>query len=393
MKIIKKNRSYKTGFDGKIKIKDCARIKLNNNEQVTFQNKNFLYDFCKKNWGYYSTSSINKRLKNNGFEVYLIENLTGNIYLWSVENNKKDKFLNYLKEENQKIIVRLDNINSPKDIIKNIKKNSKIKCRCPSVQKKNKSYFLIYSYVKPPKNEPNYGIQGYKRAIFKCNICGHYKAIHNINTKKFYLKNYSVISHGKNIEAKFKKILNLKKKSDNYYRVKRFLEFFKNSMNKKIKLLDVGSGLSVFLYVLSKKTKWDIRGIEPDLNFVKFAKKKLKLKVTRTTLEENKNNRKYDLISLNKVIEHVKNPLLVLKKINRMLKKNGYAYIEVPDGESASQSKEGKDREEFFVDHLHVFSLRSLANCIKYSNFKLIKIDKIKEPSGKLTLYAFAKKI
>ena len=65
MKIIKKNRSYKTGFGESIIIKDCARIKLDNNEQVTFQNKNFLYDFCKKDWGYYSTPSINKRLKNN----------------------------------------------------------------------------------------------------------------------------------------------------------------------------------------------------------------------------------------------------------------------------------------------------------------------------------------
>ena len=123
-----------------------------------------------------------------------------------------------------------------------------------------------------------------------------------------------------------------------------------------------------------------------------LQKKKLKLNVSRTTLEENKNKKKYDIISLNKVIEHVENPLLFLKKINRMLKESGYVYIEVPDGESASQTKDGKNREEFYVDHLHVFSLRSLANCIKYSNFKLLKIDKILEPSGKLTLYAFAKK-
>ena len=40
MKIIKKNRSYKTRFGESIIIKDCARIKLDNNKQVTFQNKN-----------------------------------------------------------------------------------------------------------------------------------------------------------------------------------------------------------------------------------------------------------------------------------------------------------------------------------------------------------------
>jgi 2-polyprenyl-3-methyl-5-hydroxy-6-metoxy-1,4-benzoquinol methylase len=347
VKIIKKNRSYKTGFGGSIVIKDCARIKLNSNEQVTFQSKNFLYDFCKKNWGYYSTPSINKRLKNNGFEVYLIQNLTGDIYLWSVEKNKIKKFLNYLKKENQKIIVQLDNINSPKEIIKNIKENYEIQCRCPGPQT-IKSYTLLYSYTKPPKGEPDYGIKTYIRKIIKCNICNHYRALHNIDTQKFYSKNYSIISHGKNIETKFKKILSLKNKSDNYFRVKRFLEFFKNSINVKIKLLDIGSGLSVFLYTLSKKVRWDIQGIEPDLNFVNFAKKKLKLNVTRSTLEKIKSKNKYDIISLNKVIEHVKNPSLFLKKTNRMLKDNGYVYIEVPDGESASQAKNGKNREEFY---------------------------------------------
>ena len=392
MKIIKKSRLYKTGFGKNITIKDCARITLNSNEQVTFQNQNFLYDFCKKNWGYYSTPSINKRLKNNGYEVYLIENLTGDIYLWSVEKNKNKKFLNYLKNENQRIVTRLDDVKSPEDIIKNIKKNYEVKCKCPGPQKDMKNSIILYSYTKPPKNEPDYGISRYKREIFKCNICNHYRALHNIDTKKFYSENYSVISHGSNIEEKFEKILSLKKKSDNYFRVKRFLDFFKNSLNRKIKLLDVGSGLCVFLYAISKKVSWNIQGIEPDLNFVNFARKKLKLNVSRLTLEKNKNKKKYDIISLNKVIEHVKNPILFLKKINKMLKKNGYIYIEVPDGESASQHKDAKNRQEFYVDHLHVFSLKSLANCTKFANFKLLKIDKICEQSGKLTLYAFAKK-
>ena len=211
MKIIKKNRSYKTGFGESIIIKDCARIKLDNNEQVTFQNKNFLYDFCKKDWGYYSTPSINKRLRNSGYKVYLIENLIGDIYLWSVEKNKINKFLDYLKKENQKIIVRLDNIKSAEGIIKNIKKNYKEQCKCPTHKKNNKNSFLLYNYLKPPKKEPDYKISNYKRKIFKCDICGHCNAVHNIDTKKFYSHDYSIISHGKLIEKKFKKILGLKK--------------------------------------------------------------------------------------------------------------------------------------------------------------------------------------
>ena len=95
-------------------------------------------------------------------------------------------------------------------------------------------------------------------------------------------------------------------------------------------------------------------------------------------------------ITLNKVIEHVPNPELFLKNAKKLLTKNGYIYLEVPDGVRASSSKEGKNREEFFLDHLHIFSLESLKNCLVKNNFKILSIKNIKENSGKYTIYAFA---
>ena len=40
---------------------------------------------------------------------------------------------------------------------------------------------------------------------------------------------------------------------------------------------------------------------------------------------------------MNKVIEHIKNPALMLKKAKKNLKKNGLIYIEVPDATKASK--------------------------------------------------------
>ena len=57
--------------------------------KLVFGSNNGLYDFCRKNWGFYCTPSINKRLKNNGFETYLVKNIYNNIYLWAVEKKKK----------------------------------------------------------------------------------------------------------------------------------------------------------------------------------------------------------------------------------------------------------------------------------------------------------------
>ena len=227
----------------------------------------------------------------------------------------------------------------------------------------------------------------------RCKICGHFTAKHKIKVSEFYKKNYSLISHGKDMKKKFNKINDLKSKSDNYHRVKRILSYFKNLKKKDINLLDVGSGLSVFLYQLKKKVDWRLVGIEPDINFVNFAKK-LSINVIHSNLKSNIfKKKKFNIITMNKIIEHVKDPVKLLKVSKKLLIKNGYIYIEVPDGSAASKHLDNKYREEFFVDHLHIFSKKSLKKSIKLAGLSLLYCKTIKEKSGKLSLYAFAKKI
>ena len=267
-------------------------------------------------------------------------------------------------------------------------------CNCFIAFKKKNIYLKrVFTYSKPPINEPNYKIKNYYRTINQCRICLNFSAEHNINVSEFYKKNYSIISHGNNIKKKFKKIINLGKKSDNYHRINRFLKYFKNRNNKKINLLDVGSGLSVFIYELKKRVEWNLFGIEPDINYVKFAKE-MNLKVIHSNLKSKIfKGKKFDIITLNKVVEHVKDPVKFLKIINKLLKLNAEIYIEVPDGQSAAESKNGKFSEEFFVDHINIFSKKSLERLLILSNFKIKKLIRLKEKSGKFSLIAFAKKL
>ena len=65
----------------------------------------------------------------------------------------------------------------------------------------------------------------------------------------------------------------------------------------------------------------------------------------------------------------------------------GIIYIEVPD--TTAQKKEKS--EEFYIEHLHIFSKKSLSLLLKKTNLKTITINQIVEPSGKFTVYAFAK--
>jgi len=61
-------------------------IFLNENEMVTFIGTNkMIYDLAKKNWEYYATPSINRRLKVNNFKTALVYNFKKKLYILLVE--------------------------------------------------------------------------------------------------------------------------------------------------------------------------------------------------------------------------------------------------------------------------------------------------------------------
>jgi hypothetical protein len=60
--------------------------------------------------------------------------------------------------------------------------------------------------------------------------------------------------------------------------------------------------------------------------------------------------------------------------------------VEVPD---ASAAQGGLQREEFFIEHLHVFSPESLALSMKKAGWNPSLLSSLIEPSGKFTIFGF----
>lgn len=267
-----------------------------------------------------------------------------------------------------------------------MKLNYQVSCGCKNSKKKK-----IFTYTKPPLLEQNYSIKDkYLRYFFQCNICGHMFGVHEMNwDPKFYHGQYfkSTYEDEKKLSKRFNFVKKLSlKNSDNKNRVNRINSIIKS---KNYKLLDIGSGIGIFLYEMKKK-KWNVTGIETDKNFVNFANKKYKLNVNCVDLFKFKNKKKFDLITFNKVLEHVKFPIKMLNFSKNFLKSNGIIYIELP---SISAKKNGKNREEFFIEHHQVFSKDSLKYLLNKARLVPILLEDIIEPSGKFTIYCFAKKI
>jgi 2-polyprenyl-3-methyl-5-hydroxy-6-metoxy-1,4-benzoquinol methylase len=96
---------------------------------------------------------------------------------------------------------------------------------------------------------------------------------------------------------------------------------------------------------------------------------------------------RFDVIAFNKVLEHVPDPAVMLRKALAHGHPEGFVYVEVPDGEVAAA--EGPGREEFFIDHWHVFSAASVALLAQRAGYSLRALERLREPSGKYTLRTF----
>lgn len=259
---------------------------------------------------------------------------------------------------------------------------------------KSKSIKKIFEYKKKPAKETvylNIDYKKYSRTFYKCIKCKHFSSYLKMNVKYLYSSNYNQAIYFGKLKKNFIKINSLPNtKSDNYYRVKRIDDFLKKKIlkKKKFKILDVGSGLGIFPYKMKKKN-YNIIALDPDRKSCLHIKNNLKIKSIHGDFLKKKIKSKYNMITLNKVIEHVPNPEKMLNKATKILSKDGLVYIEVPD---IRASKQGKNREEFHIDHLHVFSKKSLSFLIQKVKLKTKILKSIEEPSGKFSIFGIFKK-
>lgn len=91
-------------------------------------------------------------------------------------------------------------------------------------------------------------------------------------------------------------------------------------------ILDVGCGAGFFLDEARKKG-WKVLGIDTSYKAVQYARNTLKLDVIRDDFIKHKfTYRKFDVIILSHLIEHLKNPTFFLSKIFTLLNSNGIFY-------------------------------------------------------------------
>jgi 2-polyprenyl-3-methyl-5-hydroxy-6-metoxy-1,4-benzoquinol methylase len=100
------------------------------------------------------------------------------------------------------------------------------------------------------------------------------------------------------------------------------------------RLLDIGCSIGQFMKI-SAEFGWKAEGVELNRDAAEFARRECGLKVYDKPLEElGLENESYDLITLWGVLEHLSDPVLMLKNVHNLLKSDGLLLLFVPNGHS-----------------------------------------------------------
>ena len=171
--------------------------------------------------------------------------------------------------------------------------------------------------------------------------------------------------------------------------MKNSFKILSDKIKKKIKpkkILEIGSNDGSFLRNFNKKVSV---GIEPCKNVEKITKKQ-----KFNTIPEywdlklaKKIQRKYnsfDLIYSANTITHIKNLDEVFKSINLVLSKNGVLIIEDP---SLLECLKRNTYDQFYNEHIYVFSTIALKNILKKFNLEIFKIENLSIHGGSNRYY------
>ncbi len=191
-----------------------------------------------------------------------------------------------------------------------------------------------------------------------------------VNPKKQYTDKYAHrASESKTMRLAFKKI------------AKKLLKKFRPK-----KIMEIGSNDGVFLRNFNKK---NVIAVEPCKNLAKITKRLFKtydefwnLNLSNKLIRQKKGE--IDLIYSANTISHIPNLQETFVGIYNILSKNGVLVIEDP---SLLKVLQNNSYDQFYDEHVYVFSCISINNIIKKLGFRLFDVEHLSTHGGSNRYY------
>ncbi len=152
-------------------------------------------------------------------------------------------------------------------------------------------------------------------------------------------------------------------------------ELTKNLINKNSIVLDIGCAKGGFLEFLYSKGIRSLYGIDFSKDFISFSSNNQKFKTKIGMADDIPfENNKFDIVYLDQVLEHTIKPNDIFKEVKRVLKKNGYFCIGVPNAMNYSKNYIFDFFWFLMKEHIHHFDIKHLSYLAQKNGFELIDV-------------------
>ena len=202
----------------------------------------------------------------------------------------------------------------------------------------------------------------WKPTLYKCKLCSLVFSEH-IGVK--FEDNYKVV-----VDFAYLNQFKFKKTSFTL-----FLEKIKNHLNKNCTVLEIGAYYGVLGKLIQPLVK-EYTGLELSKHASDYSKNNSNLNIINQSIEEySKNNKKYDIIIMTDVIEHLDKPFELLSLIEKSLNKNGKLILSTFNFDSLFSKIMGKNYPWIIPMHKYYFSNTTLKNALTESKLELFDIQ------------------
>ena len=155
--------------------------------------------------------------------------------------------------------------------------------------------------------------------------------------------------------------------------VKKYLQ------EKNPKLLDIGCGTG-WSTAIWQKNGFSVTGLEPSEARTKLAKEAYRINVVNRHIEDFTTEEKFDVVILRHLLEHIENPVAMLKKVSAFLKPRGFLVIVIPNINCIGRYVFHENWEWILPWHLHFYTPKTLTRLTTKMGFKILRLYQMPSP-------------
>lgn len=151
--------------------------------------------------------------------------------------------------------------------------------------------------------------------------------------------------------------------------------------------LGLGHGFSSCVFENYFNNHIILEGSAQVIDNFKKTHQDFKSKIIKTYFEDFKSNKKFDLIIMGFILEHVDDPIKILKYFKKFLMPEGYIYVAVPNAEVMSRRLgniagilsdiKKLSSNDLLLGHKRYYTIKTITNDIKNSGLEVINFEGI----------------